>query len=510
MKKILNFIKRRQKNFGVIAACKFAEGILILIAAKILVMLINSPEPKLFGGIFFIWTLRLVFENICAKKFLSLSVEVQTAVRKKLHEEIFKREFTSGELLTVIFDTLKTLDEFFTKVAPNIASMLILLPLYLICAAFTDWITAAILFFTLPISPLLLYLIGRTTAEKNLRALKALEKLNGEFRELLAAVTTLKMFRRVNTAAVRLKSTSEKSSAATLEVLKFAFVSSFALELITTLSIALVAVTLGLRLVAGSVTFDAALFLLLIAPEFFLPLRKLGVAFHVAVSTKTAYEQLQKLLTREKESVGITEKILMPPSICVENVSYTYPKKKSPAIRGVNLKFPAGKVTALIGESGSGKSTLLKLLAGLDSPSDGEIFFNDLPTSKMQRESLISKIAYMPQAPHLFDTTLDENFSMWNQLDTARLHELLTALNLSLDIKSTQKLSRGQLQRLGLIRAVLKDTPILILDEPTAGLDLESELRVLNLLKKFSLRKTIIIATHRQAVIEFADVVVEI
>ena len=392
----------------------------------------------------------------------------------------------------------------------QIFSVIILLPLFLVAVIFTDWITAAILLVTLPISPIILFLIGKATAEKNSRAWAQLQKLNGEFKEILSAITTLKMFGRIDAAAVKLKSTSEKSSLATLDVLKLAFVSSFALELLTTLSIAIVAVTLGLRLVAGSVTFDAALFLLLIAPEFFLPLRKLGVAFHVAVSTKTAYETLQKLLTNEKENVGVTEKILMPPSICVENVSYTYPKKKSPAIQGVTLKFPAGKVTALIGESGSGKSTLLKLLAGLNSPSDGEIFLNDLPTSKMQCESLISKIAYMPQAPHLFDTTLEENFSMWNQLETSRLHELLAALNLSLDIKSTQKLSRGQLQRLGLIRAVLKDTPILILDEPTAGLDAESELRVLNLLKKFSLRKTIIISTHRQAVIEFADVVVEI
>ena len=158
MSKVIEFIKRRKKIFSVIAALKLAEGILILLAAKILVMLINSPAPKLFCGIFFIWSLRLILENICAKKFLSLSVEVQTYVRKKLHEEIFRREFTSGELLTVIFDTVKTLDEFFTKVAPNIASMLILLPLYLICAAFTDWLTATILFLTLPISPLLLFL----------------------------------------------------------------------------------------------------------------------------------------------------------------------------------------------------------------------------------------------------------------------------------------------------------------------------------------------------------------
>lgn len=509
MKKIFDFITRHKKICVQIAALKFAEGILILLAAKFLVMLIIFPSPKLFCGIFFVWTTRSFVSNICAKKFLALSIEVQTYVRKKLHEEIFQREFTSGELLTLIFDTVKTLDEFFTKLAPNIASTIILLPMFLICASVTDLLTAAILFVTLPIAPLLLYLIGKVTAEKNLRALSELQKLNGEFRELLSAVITLKMFGRIEFAAKKLKATSEKSSATTLDVLKFAFVSSFALELITTLSIALVAVTLGLRLVAGSVEFDAALFLLLIAPEFFLPIRKLGVAFHVAVSAKTSYEQLQKFLSRDTEKVGTVEKILIPPEIFVDNVSFTYPKKFRPTLHNLTIKFPAGKITALIGESGCGKSTLLKILAGLNLPTEGEIFWNDLPTSKMQRESLISKIAYMPQAPHLFEATLAENFSMLGQLNKKNLHELLAELKLPLNLGATQKLSRGQLQRLGIVRAVLKDASIIILDEPTAGLDAENELRVLNLLKKFSLRKTIIIATHRQAVIDFADCVVK-
>ena len=196
-----NFIKRHKKFFVEIAACKVVEGILILLAAKILVMLINFPSPKFFCGIFFIWAARNLVANICAKKFLSLSVEVQTSIRKKLHDEIFQRDFSSGELLTLIFDTVKNLDEFFMKVAPNIASTIILLPMFLICAAFTDLLTAVILFVTLPIAPFLLYLIGKVTAEKNLRALSELQKLNGEFHEILSAVTTLKIFGRVEFAA---------------------------------------------------------------------------------------------------------------------------------------------------------------------------------------------------------------------------------------------------------------------------------------------------------------------
>ena len=363
---------------------------------------------------------------------------------------------------------------------------------------------------TLPISPLLLFLIGKATAEKNSRAWAELQKLNSDFKEILAAVTTLKIFGRIDAAALKLKATSEKSSAATLDVLKLAFVSSFALELLTTLSIALVAVTLGLRLIAGGVEFEAALFLLLIAPEFFAPLRKLGVMFHVVISAKAAIERLEKFLAAKSEKISSVEKLKLPPEIILQNVSYAYPNKFSPVLKNLNLTVPAGKITAITGESGAGKSTLLKLLAGLILPTDGEIFFGALPASKFRRESLFAKVAYMPQAPKLFDATLTENFSMFGQLQTAELEKFLAALNLHLDLSSKQKLSRGQLQRLGFIRVLLKNSSLMILDEPTAGLDFESEQKVLALIKKISSRRTIIIATHRQAVINCADNVIAI
>ena len=439
-----------------------------------------------------------------------MSKEIQYAVRKNLHAEIFNQEISSGELLTLTFETVQTLEEFFIKVLPNILAAIILLPIFLICAVFVDWITAAILLVTLPISPLILYLIGKATAEKNSKAWQELQNLNSEFKEILTAITTLKIFGRIDAAAEKLKSASEKSSVATLEVLKLAFVSSFALELITTLSIALVAVTLGLRLISGGVEFEAALFLLIIAPEFFAPLRKLGVMFHVVISAKMAVTQLQKFIETKSAKISAIEKLRLPPEISFENVSYVYPQKKSSVLKNLNLKIPAGKITAIVGESGAGKSTLLKLLAGLILPTSGEIFFNDLPTSKFQRESLFAKVAYMPQAPKLFDATLAENFSMFEQLETSRLAEFLNALNLKLDLNSTQKLSRGQLQRLGLIRALLKNSSLIILDEPTAGLDFETESKVLKLLKENSSRRTIIIATHRQAVINFAEKIIEI
>lgn len=504
------FFKANKKILVEIAVCKLVEGFFVLAGANFLVKFIDAPSEGFlatlgfFAGKFFLSSRAEIF-------FAKLSANVQTSFRKKIHTQLFDKKIASGELLTLIFDTVQSFDEFFIKIAPQVASAIIFLPIFLICAALVDWLTAIILFVTFPIAPLILWLIGKATAEKNSRAWSELQKLNGEFRELLAAITTLKIFGRIEAGAKKIRAASEKSSAATLDVLKLAFVSSFALELITTLSIALVAVTLGLRLVAGGIEFQAALFLLLLAPEFFLPIRKFGVAFHVMISARASLDRLKTFLQNTEEIAGLTEKILMPPSITLDNVSFIYPKKFSPTLRDVSLNFKAGKVTALIGESGAGKSTLLKLLAGILKPTAGEIFWNDLPTSRMEKNSRLSKISYAPQAPHLFETTLIKNFTMFNELDAAQLKKFLLALNLStLDLNSPQKLSRGQLQRLGLIRALLKDAPIILLDEPTAGLDELTEKKVLALIKEISLRKTIIITTHRAAVINFADEVLQL
>lgn len=503
-------IKSGRRILSRIALCKLVEGFFILLGASSLVKFIAAPSTEFLFAAFGFFAGRFFTAGVAEKFFARLSVKVQTSFRQKIHAQLFNRDAASGELLTLIFDTVQALDEFFLKVAPQVASAIIFLPLFLICAAFVDWLTAAILLVTLPIAPILLWLIGKATAEKSARAWAELQRLNGDFRELLTAITTLKMFGRIDAGASKIRAASEKSSAATLDVLKLAFVSSFALELITTLSIALVAVTLGLRLVAGGVEFQAALFLLLIAPEFFLPIRKFGVAFHVMISARSSLERLKKFLTAAETIGGSVGKILMPPMITLDDVSFAYPKKKSPVLRDVNLKFSAGKVTALTGESGAGKSTVLKLLAGLLIPTAGEIFWNDVPTSRMEKNSRLSKISYAPQAPHLFDAPLRDNFTMFDALDGSQLKKFLSALNLPLDLNAAQKLSRGQLQRLGLIRALIKDTPIILLDEPTAGLDELTERKVLALIKEFSSRKTIIIATHRTAVIEFADKVAHI
>ncbi|MBR3746198.1 MAG: hypothetical protein IKN27_04475, partial [Selenomonadaceae bacterium] len=183
---LFELITSNKKILGEIAFCKLVEGFFILLAAKFLVEFIDAPSEKFLALTFAFFAGRFILAGVTENFFAKLSVDVQNDFRKKIHTKLFDdEEISSGELLTLIFDALQSLDEFFLKVAPQIASAIIFLPTFLICAAFTDILTAIILLVTLPIAPLLLWLIGKATAEKNSRAWAQLQRLNGEFRELL-------------------------------------------------------------------------------------------------------------------------------------------------------------------------------------------------------------------------------------------------------------------------------------------------------------------------------------
>ena len=468
-----------------IAAIESARGIFIAGIAALFTLLIDG-RADLLPMIFLALLARIAVENIRAKKFLQLSMIVRREFRCRLHAALFNHEaprVDTGELLTLIFDAVSSLENFIVRVLPTISALTVLTPLILLIAAVLDPISALIFLSTLPIAPFLLYLIGRAVSKRNAKAQSLLSKLNSEFTELLRAVPTLKMFRQSEPAVEKLRAVSERSTVAILDVLKLAFVSAFALELITTLAIALVAVTAGLRLTAGAIGFRAAFFILLLAPEFFSPIRQLGAAFHSFIDAKQSLERLRPFLEVETTPRGTTVKTQMPPSITLDNVSFTYPNKLTPTLEGINCRIDAGKITVIKGESGSGKSTLLKLLAGINRPSEGEIFINDLPMSKAERRSLVEKIAYVPQQPHLF---LDDGHA----------------------------LSRGQLQKLGLTRALRKidekNSSILLLDEPTAGLDPETERAIVDTIKKVGRRRTVVIAAHRPTVLKLADAIVDL
>ncbi len=442
-----------------LALFELMRGLLIVLIAWLLQAAIINGDFGFTLAVVMIG--RVAVERGRSRGFTELSLNIQEELRRRLHKALFEKSapLNSGELLTLMFDTVEAFDDFFVKVLPNLFTIVILIPMIIVVTFVTDPLTAGIFLLTLPIAPFLLYLIGSAISQRNQEAMAKLSKLNEDFRELTAAITTLKIFKQSEAATNRIKSTSTQSAAATLDVLRLAFVSAFALELITTLSIALIALTVGLRLLDDAIAFNAALFLLILAPEFYSPIRQIGAAFHAAVKAKDAASLINNQFKLSDE----------------EDIGVDYP-----------VEVPS--LTVVTGESGSGKTTLLRKF---------------IKTHKKEA------VAYLPQQPHLFKTTVRENVTLFKDVDNTLIAQALSDVNLHLSLNDrVEGLSRGELQRLALARVLVSaesGASILILDEPTAALDEITKQIIISRIVSLRQRHALIIATHDPEIISRAD-----
>lgn len=456
----------------------------------------------------------------------SLSGAVRKDVREKLHARLLSREgqtdrrFTR-ELLPLALESTDALDAWYTRVLPVVLGIAITMPCLLLAAFLVDPMTGLLMLVTVPIAPFLLYLIGRVTREASEAQWRAMNRFSAGLAEILRALPTLKLFARERAERQRVRGLSEDFAGAALRVLQLSFVSAFALELITTLAIAIIAVSIGLRLLYGQLTFSAAFFVLLLTPEFYQPLRLSGTAFHSGMIAHTAQTSLLKAssvapATRGVSVVGaiapkgvqVAQVSLSPSStrgealpaaaLNVQNVSFRYPGSPLPLLSGIQFTVPKSSLTVLAGPSGCGKTTLLRLLAGLLTPESGQI-------------TRAAACSYVPQEPHLYNATLFENITLFQQgYDEASVRKALKALCLSDWAEALpqglttplgeggQSLSQGQRKRLGLARALVQDRPLILLDEPTAALDeaTAATIREVLLALKESSRHTLFVISH--------------
>ena len=457
-----------------------------------------------------------------------LSHRVRLSARTALHEAMLLHGRNSSGALTLTLERVDALDPFFHTVLPTMIAGAVLIPLILVVTAVADPLSALLFLATLPIAPFLLFLIGKATRRASERQWDKMQSLTDGFGELVRAAMTLKIFRRIDAEGAHLVQMSHSFAEASLSVLRLAFVSAFALELITTLSIALIAVSIGLRLLDGMMTFQTAFFVLILAPLFYQPLREGGIAFHAAMDAKTAEAALTPYLDLPSPSDGARSQILSPPALHTKNLSYRYPLTEETVLTGLNLSFPAGKSTVLAGASGIGKSTLLLLLAGQTAPTEGSILLADgagsanvFDLAQLSEETKQNLITYVPQEPHIFTASLADNVSLWladatddavaEALDAAALGDFLRALPEGLRTPlgaGGHPLSAGERHRLGLARAFFQNRPIVLLDEITAGLDGETEAEVIAALTRFAHHRTLILTSHRPALIAWADHVI--
>lgn len=448
----------------------------------------------------------------------SLSGAVRKDVREKLHARLLSKEgqtdqrFTR-ELLPLALESTDALDAWYTRVLPIVLGIAVTMPCLLLAAFLVDPMTGLLMLVTVPIAPFLLYLIGRVTREASEAQWRAMNRFSAGLAEILRALPTLKLFARERAERQRVRGLSEDFAGAALRVLQLSFVSAFALELITTLAIAIIAVSIGLRLLYGQLTFTAAFFVLLLTPEFYQPLRLSGTAFHSGMTAHTAETALGAIAPK---GVQVAQASLSPSStreaIAVHGLSFRYPGSPLPLLSGIQFTVPKSSLTVLAGPSGCGKTTLLRLLAGLLRPESGHI-------------ARAAACSYVPQEPHLYNATLFENITLFQQdCSEQAVHRALKALCLSEWTETLpqglatplgeggQSLSQGQRKRLGLARALVQDRPLILLDEPTAALDeaTAATIREVLLSLKASGRHTLFVISHDERLQAAADTLLDL
>ncbi|MBR9882991.1 MAG: thiol reductant ABC exporter subunit CydD [Oceanospirillales bacterium] len=439
----------------------------------------------------------------------------------------------TGELSALLLEQVEALDGYFARYLPQVSLSLGLPLVILLFILPLNWAVALIFIVTAPLVPLFMALVGMKAAAANRRNFQALANLSAYFLDLVQGLATLKLFQRSQGEAQVLSEVSDAFRVRTMEVLRLAFLSSAVLEFFASVSIALTAVYLGFSFLGelnfGSwsdpVTLYQALFILVLAPEFYLPLRELGTHYHAKQEAMAASERLKTLLdeVEQQEETGNVALGGAPVTITFRDVELIYPGREQPVLKGVNLTLAAGERIAVRGPSGAGKSSLMNLLLGFYPVSGGVLSVNGEPLDRLDRDGWLHSIAWVSQQTTLFAGTLRDNLRLARASATeeellqactdAHVTEFLERLPGGLDSEIGEAglgLSGGQIQRIALARAFLKDAPVLLLDEPTANLDVQSEALVLEALNRLCQGRTVLILTHREAAQLNADRVLEL
>ena len=456
----------------------------------------------------------------------TVAVRIKTDLRERLFNHIlnlgpaYTRGQRTGELTTATVEGIEALDAYYSQYLPQLV-VTALIPISILIVVFPiDLLSGIVMLVTAPLIPFFMIMIGKGAEIVTRRQYQTLARLSAHFLDSLQGLTTLKLFGQSKAHAKNIEKVSNQFRDTTLGVLRITFLSAFALELLATLSTAVIAVEIGFRLLYARMDFLEAFFILVLAPEFYMPLRMLGARFHAGMAGTTAakriYEILDTPLVSERLSVDSEESVEDVSSIEFENVSYCYPGETALALEDINLTIPVGQHIALVGPSGAGKSSLINLLLGFVQPSSGTILIND--DNLINNYPLLNNIAWVPQKPYLFHDTIAANIRLGKPASTteemieaaraAHLHEFIETLPEQYETvigEGGARLSGGQAQRLALARAFLKDAPILILDEPTSSLDPETESLLEESARRLMQGRTIITIAHRLNTVFRAD-----
>ncbi|MCQ4117893.1 thiol reductant ABC exporter subunit CydD [Rhodococcus tibetensis] len=424
------------------------------------------------------------------------------------------------EIATVLTRGIDGLLPYLTGYLPALVLAATLTPATLVVIAFADLTSAAIIFVTLPLIPIFMVLIGLLTKGKAAKTLTAMTALSSQLLDLLAGLPTLRALGREHGPAVRVRELGDAHRRTAMSALRVAFLSSMVLELLATLCVALVAVSIGLRLVYGEMTLEAGIVALILAPEVYLPLRMVGTRFHAAEDGMAAADRAFAVIDADRPVSGAGTSGIDARGARIEFDGVSVRSRHGMAPRALSGVFEPGRVTVLTGPNGSGKSTAVQVLLALTEPDAGEVRVAGMPVPQLDRTAWWAHVAWLPQRPVLVPGTLDENLRLIG--DVVDVEEACTATGFDSVLAELpdgwdtrvgtggEGLSLGQRQRLALTRVLATRRPVLVLDEPTAHLDDRSESTVLASLRRLaSAGKTVVVIAHRPSVLAAADSVIE-
>lgn len=459
----------------------------------------------------------------------AIAVRVKSDLRRRLFAHIqalgplYVRGQRAGELTAAAVEGVEALDPYFSQFLPQVL-VTALVPLTILLFVFPqDWPSGAVMLLTVPMIPLFMVLIGKGAEVATRRQYRMLGQLSAQLLDTLYGLTTLKLLGQSREYARTVARVSDQYRRATLSVLRFTFLSAFALELLATISTAIIAVEVGLRLLYGRLTFPAAFFVLILAPEFYIPFRMLGLRFHAGMSGVSAAERIFAILDEAPRCAPVHREARNVPirAIVLEDVSYTYPGGSRPALQHVNLRLERGERVALVGPSGAGKSTLVGLILGFLTPTEGRIRTEYVDGTVVDGPPPLEQVAWVSQQPYIFHDTLEANLRLARlEATPEELERACRAAALDDVVRSlpegwktlvgteAARLSGGEAQRLALARAFLKDAPILILDEPTSHLDPHTEALLEEGTRRLLEGRTALIIAHRLYTVRNANRIV--
>ncbi|MFC4020653.1 thiol reductant ABC exporter subunit CydD [Micromonospora sp. GCM10011542] len=429
----------------------------------------------------------------------------------------------AGQLATLAGRGLDALDAYFTGYLPQLV-LSVTVPLAVLARiVFADWSSAVIIALTLPLIPVFGALLGWQAQAATERQWRRLSLLGGHFLDMVAGLPTLRAFGRARAQTEVVRRMADGHRVATMKTLRIAFLSALVLELIATLSVALVAVPVGIRLLGGGLTLQTALLVLLLTPEAYLPLRAAGSRFHASMEGLTALDEALTVSAAPPAPTA-AEGAATPDGrgeIRFESVTVAY--ERTTALRDVTLTIRPGERIAIIGPSGAGKSTLLGLLLGFVTPTSGRVTVDGVDLADADPDAWRRQLAWVPQRAHLFAASLADNIRL-GVPDTApdavaaavrdaALDDVVAGLPDGLATLLGERghgLSSGQRQRVALARAFLRDAPLVLLDEPTARLDTAAEAVVLDATRRLVAGRTALLVAHRPALLADADRILRI